>query len=84
MSCDYGPGLDEPEDGMIYVNRYDTRDYPIEVRRSTGLCPQSDVLFDELTVMEHLLLFAWVSKVIVNFRLNLFSVLCTISHCTLH
>lgn len=30
------------------------------IRRSLGLCPQHDVLFDNLTVVEHLLFYAQV------------------------
>lgn len=29
-----------------------------EVRRSLGLCPQHDILFDELTVAEHIIFFS--------------------------
>ena len=29
-----------------------------EVRKSMGVCPQFDILFDDLTVEEHLTLFA--------------------------
>ncbi|CAG7732334.1 unnamed protein product [Allacma fusca] len=52
-------GMLDPEEGAVYINRYDIRDYKTEARRSIGLCPQGDMLFEELTVMEHLMLFAW-------------------------
>ena len=29
-----------------------------EIRKMTGICPQHDVLFDELTIREHLEFFA--------------------------
>ena len=40
--------------------RYDIRDsnQMEEIRKMTGICPQHDVLFDELTTMEHLQFFA--------------------------
>lgn len=33
----------------------------VQIRRSLGLCPQHDVLFDNLTVAEHLYFYAQVS-----------------------
>lgn len=36
------------------------------IRRSLGLCPQHDVLFDNMTVEEHLHFYAGVSRVLVG------------------
>ena len=42
------------------INNFDIRTDIREVRNSLGLCPQHDVLFDELTVEEHLRFFCLV------------------------
>nr|QST14977.1 ABCA3 protein [Diaphanosoma celebensis] len=47
-------GLFPPTSGTALVNGYDIRTDIQGVRGSLGLCPQFDVLFDELTVEEHL------------------------------
>lgn len=36
-----------------------------EIRRMTGVCPQHDILFDLLTVKEHLMFFAAVRVSII-------------------
>ncbi|XP_072337423.1 phospholipid-transporting ATPase ABCA3 isoform X1 [Scyliorhinus torazame] len=51
-------GLFPPTSGNAYINGYDIcQDMPL-VRQSLGLCPQHDVLFDDLTVEEHLFFFS--------------------------
>ncbi|XP_043567483.1 phospholipid-transporting ATPase ABCA3 isoform X1 [Chiloscyllium plagiosum] len=51
-------GLFPPTSGTANINGYDIcQDMPL-VRQSLGLCPQHDVLFDNLTVEEHLLFFS--------------------------
>ncbi|CAG2180984.1 unnamed protein product, partial [Oppiella nova] len=47
-------GLFPPTDGTALVNGYDIRRDMDQIRSSLGICPQFDVLFDELTVEEHL------------------------------
>jgi len=47
--------------GSVHINGYDTRENLDKVRESLGLCPQHNMLFSDLTVMEHLLFFAMVS-----------------------
>ena len=54
-------GFMPPSGGTAYVNGYDIRTDMEGVRESLGLCPQHDVLFDKLTVLEHLRFFAGVS-----------------------
>ena len=49
-----------PSRGTAYVNGFDIRTDIDGVRESLGLCPQHDVLFDKLTVREHLEFFAGV------------------------
>ncbi|XP_071953037.1 phospholipid-transporting ATPase ABCA3-like [Antedon mediterranea] len=51
-------GLFPPSEGTAIVNGYDIRKDIDGVRSSLGLCPQHDVLFDDLTVEEHLYFFA--------------------------
>jgi len=50
-------GLIPPTSGTAIVNGYDIRENIDGVRSSLGICPQHDVLFDELTVKEHLYFF---------------------------
>ena len=38
-----------------------------KIRQSIGLCPQHDILFDTLTVGEHLIFFAIVSNQVLTF-----------------
>uniref|UniRef100_A0A6Q2XA99 ABC transporter domain-containing protein n=1 Tax=Esox lucius TaxID=8010 RepID=A0A6Q2XA99_ESOLU len=51
-------GLFPPSSGRAYINGYDISQDMALIRRSLGLCPQHDVLFDNLTVREHLLFYA--------------------------
>jgi ABC-type transporter Mla maintaining outer membrane lipid asymmetry ATPase subunit MlaF len=47
--------------GSVHINGYDIHENLDKVRESLGLCPQHNLLFSDLTVMEHLLFFAMVS-----------------------
>lgn len=58
---DFPLGLFPPTSGTAEVGGYDIVTQIGEVRRSLGLCPQHDVLFDELTVSEHIVFFSRVS-----------------------
>ncbi|XP_058124970.1 phospholipid-transporting ATPase ABCA3-like [Anopheles ziemanni] len=51
-------GMFSPTSGTALVNGYDIRKDIEGVRFSLGLCPQHNVLFNELTVAEHLKFFA--------------------------
>ncbi|XP_066546484.1 phospholipid-transporting ATPase ABCA3 [Amia ocellicauda] len=51
-------GLFPPSSGRAYINGYDISQDMALIRRSLGLCPQHDVLFDNLTVGEHLHFYA--------------------------
>jgi ABC-type multidrug transport system ATPase subunit len=55
-------GLIPPTSGQILVNGFDIATSMDNVRDILGLCPQYNILFDQLTVREHLKLFATVSK----------------------
>ncbi|XP_055537148.1 phospholipid-transporting ATPase ABCA3-like isoform X2 [Wyeomyia smithii] len=51
-------GLFPPTSGTAIINGYDIGSDMDAVRNSLGLCPQHNVLFDELTVSEHVEFFA--------------------------
>ncbi|XP_022671830.1 retinal-specific ATP-binding cassette transporter-like isoform X5 [Varroa destructor] len=51
-------GLFPPTSGDIFINGYSIRKDTKQARKSIGLCPQHNVLFDDLTVEEHLQYFA--------------------------
>ncbi|PKU30094.1 atp-binding cassette sub-family a member 3 [Limosa lapponica baueri] len=55
------PGLHSPTSGQAYINGYEISQDMVLIRRSLGLCPQHDVLFDNMTVEEHLHFYAGVS-----------------------
>ncbi|GFS03123.1 ATP-binding cassette sub-family A member 3 [Elysia marginata] len=50
-------GFYPPSGGSAQVNGFDIQQEIGQVRASLGLCPQHDVLFDNLTVEEHLIFF---------------------------
>ncbi|XP_067148534.1 ATP-binding cassette sub-family A member 13 [Apteryx mantelli] len=50
-------GLYPPSSGTIIINGKDIRTDLAAIRTELGVCPQFDVLFDMLTVREHLLLY---------------------------
>ncbi|XP_022700727.1 ATP-binding cassette sub-family A member 17-like [Varroa jacobsoni] len=51
-------GLILPDHGEVYINGYNVKKNTREARKSIGVCPQHNVLFDDLTVAEHLAFFA--------------------------
>ncbi|KAL3284218.1 hypothetical protein HHI36_018381 [Cryptolaemus montrouzieri] len=51
-------GMFPPTKGTAVINGYDIRTQIMSVRDSMGLCPQHNVLFDDLTVREHLIFFS--------------------------
>ncbi|XP_030067809.1 phospholipid-transporting ATPase ABCA3 [Microcaecilia unicolor] len=51
-------GLYPPTSGEAYINGYEIAREMALIRKSLGLCPQHDVLFDNLTVEEHLSFFS--------------------------
>ncbi|KAB0791349.1 hypothetical protein PPYR_03149 [Photinus pyralis] len=63
-------GLTAPSSGTAYVFGYDIRDAEDldQIRRMTGVCPQHDILFDNLTPKEHLEFFASVKGIPANIR----------------
>lgn len=59
-------GMFSPTSGTAYLNGHDIRTDIEGVRQSLGLCPQHNVLFDEMTVTEHLKFFARLKGVSKN------------------
>ena len=55
-------GFIPPTAGTAFLNGCSIRGNLEGVRSSLGLCPQHDVLFDDLTVEEHLYFFGKVSN----------------------
>ncbi|XP_012943241.1 ATP-binding cassette sub-family A member 3 [Aplysia californica] len=51
-------GFSPPTEGTAIINGYNIQQNIDGVRRSLGLCPQHDILFDDLTPREHLWFFA--------------------------
>lgn len=51
-------GMYPPSSGTAYIDGKDIRTEIDEARQSLGLCPQTNILFDELTVKEHIIFFA--------------------------
>lgn len=51
-------GLFPPTSGTAVINGFDIRKNISQIRRSLGMCPQYNVLFDQLTVEEHLWFFS--------------------------
>lgn len=51
-------GLIPPDSGTAMIEGVDITENMDEIRRHLGVCPQHDVLFPELTVSEHLQMFA--------------------------
>ncbi|KAB0401440.1 hypothetical protein E2I00_009224 [Balaenoptera physalus] len=53
-TCVMLTGLISPSSGQAYINGYEISQDMLQVRKSMGWCPQHDILFDNLTVAEHL------------------------------
>lgn len=60
-------GLFPPTSGRAYISGYEISQDMAQIRKSLGLCPQHDVLFDNLTVAEHLYFYAQVSWQVTGF-----------------
>ncbi|XP_052003577.1 phospholipid-transporting ATPase ABCA1-like [Xyrauchen texanus] len=51
-------GLFAPTSGTAYINGYDIRTDIDTIRKQLGMCPQHNVLFNDLTVEEHIYFYA--------------------------
>ena len=54
-------GMFSPTSGGAKINGYNIKNEMEQARDSLGLCPQHNMLFPSLTVMEHLIFFGMVS-----------------------
>eukprot|EP01091_Cochliopodium_minus_P001939 TRINITY_DN1188_c0_g2_i2.p1 TRINITY_DN1188_c0_g2~~TRINITY_DN1188_c0_g2_i2.p1 ORF type:complete len:1683 (-),score=415.80 TRINITY_DN1188_c0_g2_i2:354-4655(-) len=59
-------GLFEPSDGGASINGYDILTEMDSVRKSLGVCPQHDILWNEMTPYEHLHIFSTLKGVPKN------------------
>ncbi|XP_057604984.1 ATP-binding cassette sub-family A member 17-like [Hippopotamus amphibius kiboko] len=57
-TCSVLTGLISPSSGQVYINGYEISQDMLQIRKSMGWCPQHDILFDNLTVAEHLYFYA--------------------------
>lgn len=48
----------EPSSGTAIINGFDIRRHGDMARNSIGFCPQNNILFDELTIKEHIMLYS--------------------------
>lgn len=55
-------GLYPATSGEAYINGYAISKQMVQIRKSLGLCPQQDLLFNYLTVAEHLYFYCVVTK----------------------
>jgi len=51
-------GLLKPSSGTAFIHQYRISDEMTQIRQIMGVCPQFDILWDELTAEEHLYIFA--------------------------
>eukprot|EP00028_Trichosphaerium_sp_Am-I-7-wt_P002712 CAMPEP_0168530186 /NCGR_PEP_ID=MMETSP0405-20121227/14482_1 /TAXON_ID=498012 /ORGANISM="Trichosphaerium sp, Strain Am-I-7 wt" /LENGTH=461 /DNA_ID=CAMNT_0008554309 /DNA_START=766 /DNA_END=2151 /DNA_ORIENTATION=- len=51
-------GLYQPTSGLAWVGGFDIRNNIDKVQRVMGMCPQFDILWDDLTVTEHILFYS--------------------------
>jgi len=60
-----------PTSGKVTIGGYDTTTNFRRIRRLVGYCPQHDVIFDQLTVYEHLKFFARIKGINPRIRSKL-------------
>ncbi|KAN0018508.1 hypothetical protein ACTFIU_011126 [Dictyostelium citrinum] len=51
-------GMIEPTSGDALINGFDIKNNIDEIRKHLGVCPQTDIIWEQLTVMEHLEFYA--------------------------
>ncbi len=59
-------GFFSPSNGTAFVNGHDIRFGLSEARERMGLCPQHNMLFDNISVKNHLIIFGMVSRTYVH------------------
>ena len=55
-------GMYSPSGGTAFINGHDIRTDMAQARKSLGLCPQHNMLFTDLNVVEHFLFFGMVCE----------------------
>jgi ABC-type multidrug transport system ATPase subunit len=55
-------GISKPSYGEAFIFGYDISTQMDEIRKILGVCPQHDILWNELTPMEHLILFGRIKE----------------------
>jgi ABC-type multidrug transport system ATPase subunit len=56
-------GLYEPSSGSAKINNYDIDTQMDDIYKSIGICPQYNILWDDLTVLEHCLFYSRVKGI---------------------
>ncbi|XP_006892762.1 PREDICTED: ATP-binding cassette sub-family A member 3-like [Elephantulus edwardii] len=56
-------GLFPPTRGTAYINGYDISRNILQIRKNLGFCPQHDLLYDDLTVSEHLFFYCMIKGI---------------------
>lgn len=59
-------GLINASGGNVYFDGADITKNTREIRRKFGVCPQANILFDDLTVEDHIVIFSMLKNVEVN------------------
>jgi len=67
--CIFVSGLFPPTSGDAYILGQSISKEMLGVRKSLGFCPQFNILFDHLTVDEHLYFFGRVSTVLKTYSI---------------
>ncbi|KAI4551334.1 hypothetical protein MJT46_017586 [Ovis ammon polii x Ovis aries] len=57
-TCSILTGLITPSSGQAFINGYEISQDMLQIRKTMGWCPQHDILYDNLTVAEHLYFYA--------------------------
>ena len=56
-------GLISPDEGQAHFYNYSLAGDVDEIRKNFGICPQFDILWDELTAHEHLYMYCKIKRV---------------------
>jgi ABC-type multidrug transport system ATPase subunit len=72
-------GLFAPTEGSAWVAGYSVSTEQEKVHLNIGVCPQFDLLWNDLTVEEHLLFYARLKGVVINIYIKILSYLITIT-----
>uniref|UniRef100_A0A4W2G9T0 ATP-binding cassette sub-family A member 3-like n=1 Tax=Bos indicus x Bos taurus TaxID=30522 RepID=A0A4W2G9T0_BOBOX len=56
-----------PTRGEVFIDGYDITKNITEIRENLGFCPQGDLLFNDLTLSEHLFFYSMVSQIFKNY-----------------